>query len=340
MTSEKPSSTLYDILGVTEDATSEEIKKRYRALAIKYHPDKNLETIEKATAHFATIAEAYAVLSDAKQRRWYDAHKTCLSKFDIEEESHRIDETYFSADCYDGFEDGSSKGFYTVYGSLFERIVYHEHLFNDTFDYPTFGGDTLKETEEGLAEVKRFYDVWQSFKTAFTFAHLEKYDTRAAENRSTLRLMEKENRKVREEARKKRNARVQRLVAFVRKADPRVRVYAEKLQAKTAQGRLKSEQNRRKKIAERSKAFAEYSASSSGLNDMTELEKQLQELEEAEGSTEGLAKGEEKDDENVQYFCVACNRPFKTVNAFLNHEKSKKHLAILKQKKTENEEDN
>lgn len=61
----------YQILEVTRTATENEIKKAYRKLAKKYHPDTNGGD-EKAAQKFQEITEAYAVLSDEKKRREYD----------------------------------------------------------------------------------------------------------------------------------------------------------------------------------------------------------------------------------------------------------------------------
>ena len=62
--------TLYDVLGVAQDATGDEIKKRYKELALKFHPDKNLDNIEEATRKFNAIKDAYMILFDPKQRTW------------------------------------------------------------------------------------------------------------------------------------------------------------------------------------------------------------------------------------------------------------------------------
>ncbi len=65
------SSNYYDLLGVTQTATAIEIKKSYRKLAIKYHPDKNPGD-KKAEEKFKEISEAYEILSDTSKRGTYD----------------------------------------------------------------------------------------------------------------------------------------------------------------------------------------------------------------------------------------------------------------------------
>ena len=62
----------YAVLGVAKDADSAAIKKAYRTLAKKYHPDRNPDDAA-AAEKFKEIGEAYAVLSDAKERQQYDA---------------------------------------------------------------------------------------------------------------------------------------------------------------------------------------------------------------------------------------------------------------------------
>ncbi|KAL3068329.1 hypothetical protein niasHT_030620 [Heterodera trifolii] len=68
---------LYAVLGVQKGADEAEIKKAYRRLALKWHPDKNPERKEKAEKMFKRVAQAYEVLSDEKRRTDYNRHGMC-----------------------------------------------------------------------------------------------------------------------------------------------------------------------------------------------------------------------------------------------------------------------
>ncbi len=92
----------YKILGVSENATPEEMKKAYRTLAKKYHPDANPNN-KTAEEKFKEISEAYYVLNDAKKRRDYDAYK----------------QSGFSG----GYGQGAGGGFQGAQGFNFEEIL-------------------------------------------------------------------------------------------------------------------------------------------------------------------------------------------------------------------------
>lgn len=89
------------MLGVDRDATQEEIKKAYRKLALKYHPDRNPED-KQAEERFKEIGEAYAVLTDHGQKGMYDRLG-----------SAHFGQRYRPEDFFRAF---SSKGFFWEFG--------------------------------------------------------------------------------------------------------------------------------------------------------------------------------------------------------------------------------
>lgn len=68
------SKDFYENLGVPRNAELSEIKKAYKKLSLKHHPDKNPENKEKAEEVFKIISYAYQVLSDESKRRDYDKY--------------------------------------------------------------------------------------------------------------------------------------------------------------------------------------------------------------------------------------------------------------------------
>ena len=64
----------YKILGVERDASENDLKKAYRKLAMKWHPDKNPDKQEQAEKKFKEVSEAYEVLTDPKKKEIYDRY--------------------------------------------------------------------------------------------------------------------------------------------------------------------------------------------------------------------------------------------------------------------------
>ena len=64
----------YEVLGVSREASFDEIKRTYRKLAREHHPDVNAHRREEAEAHFKEIGQAYGVLSDEQKREVYDRY--------------------------------------------------------------------------------------------------------------------------------------------------------------------------------------------------------------------------------------------------------------------------
>ncbi|KAG8010771.1 DnaJ-like protein subfamily C member 21 [Nibea albiflora] len=352
----------YEILGVKREAGDDDLKKAYRKLALKWHPDKNLDNAEEAAEQFKLIQAAYDVLSDPQERAWYDNHREALLKGglsgDYEDDSIDLLQ-YFTVTCYSGYGD-DEKGFYTVYRNLFESIVKEEMEHSKVEDedeeeqFPPFG-DSQSDYD---TVVHLFYGYWQSFCTRKNFAWKEEYDTRQASNRWEKRAMEKENKKTREKARKERNELVRQLVAFVRKRDRRVQAHRKLVEEQNAEKIKKVEEMRRKQKLSQAKLAEEYKEQSWAA--MSELEKELQQIEAQYGEEFGDASESEEEEISeeggdadhpdgeeltIDYYddlyCPACDKSFKSDKAMKNHEKSKKHremVALLRQQLEEEDD--
>ena len=64
----------YELLNIDKNASDNDIKKSYRKLAMKWHPDKNPDNLKEASSKFKKITEAYSVLSDPEKRKLYDKY--------------------------------------------------------------------------------------------------------------------------------------------------------------------------------------------------------------------------------------------------------------------------
>ncbi|CAF3448110.1 unnamed protein product [Rotaria sp. Silwood1] len=139
----------YEILGVKRDASDKEIKRRFRQLALKYHPDKNKDS--KAEEKFRSIAEAYDTLSNPSKRRQYD--RQGHESFTSSSNSNDYSNFHFNMnDFFQHFDSGSSyfhQADHNHFGFNFDPLFddeddsYETDYFSDGnyFDFGDFGSD-------------------------------------------------------------------------------------------------------------------------------------------------------------------------------------------------------
>jgi DnaJ-class molecular chaperone len=85
---------LYAVLGVAPNASADEIKKVYRALAMRYHPDRN--NAPAAEVRFKSVTQAYEILSDRAKRADYDQSVNHRIILDAEAEAYELVRSLFS----------------------------------------------------------------------------------------------------------------------------------------------------------------------------------------------------------------------------------------------------
>ncbi|KAL1962817.1 hypothetical protein VTN77DRAFT_9186 [Rasamsonia byssochlamydoides] len=327
-TSERPD--YYKILGLERDASEDEIRRAYRKKALELHPDRNYGNVEASTKLFAEIQCAYEVLSDPQERAWYDSHRDAIftdektsSGEQAPGDTHMMSASdilalFFKFSPQMEFSD-SSNGFFGGLRETFERIAREEKLACrwdklDPVEYPSFG----RQNDDFEEVVRPFYAAWSNFSTKKSFAWKDVHRYSEAPDRRIRRLMEKENRRLREEAIREYNDAVRSLVAFVKKRDPRYK------------SNLKSEAERQRMLRESAAAQA---ARSRAANQAKLRDHVTPEWARAEEPEEEPSSSSESDLE--QFECVVCRKIFKSEKQFEAHERSKKHIKAVKQLRLE-----
>ncbi|KAJ3500639.1 hypothetical protein NMY22_g19195 [Coprinellus aureogranulatus] len=353
----------YKILEVAEDATADEIKvsthsigvdlqlnsieqKSFRRLALIHHPDKNHDNQEEATKKFATLQQAYEVLSDEQERAWYDSHKTSLvpeADGDAVFEDIRSGKApprtrdrgltarhlarFFDVSIYKGYGDDDNS-FFTIYRNLFDRLASEENMLNPYMEYPSFGYSTwpftteMKKRTGADGAAREFYSVWQTLSPRRSSAGR----TNGARQTPPIGgAMEKENKTAREDARREYNDIVRSLVKFIRRRDPR----------------FQRQQKELDEIA-KSKATASNSNSTPTPPAAPAAEYVEQEWQKVDPKAHGHADldwGVAENENDEEWECVACGKSFRTEAAWDSHERSKKHLKAIEQLRRDMEMD-
>lgn len=327
----------YDVLGLGKNATGEDIRRAWKKKALELHPDKHLDQQEEYRVKFQRAHQAYIVLSNPRERGHYDSNRDAILGQDEKEEIARwaascvtVEQIrrYTSEFCYSGC-DSRRRGFYTVYGKLFERIEMEEicavrmdseTTFSDkygsgyVFQRKTFGNENTAYTPL----IEEFYAKFLNFSSVKSFQWYDKrYRGEGQFSRFERRYVLNEASKARNKHRSEYSDAVRSLAGFVMSRDPRHREYVEKINAKKAEeaGRLREIAPRRRRGAQAGGAEEAEEAEWTRA-DYAELDQELAEL------------AIEEDEEEL--YCPACKRGYKSRKSFANHERSKKHLKMVK----------
>ncbi|KAI0436406.1 DnaJ domain-containing protein [Xylaria telfairii] len=326
----------YQLLGVDSTAPDDEIKKAYRKKALELHPDRNFGDVDNATRKFAEVQAAYEVLSDPQERAWYDSHSDAILRgddpadFDAAPEYHNVrlattDDIFTLMGRFNKSVplDDSPNSFFTILRETFDRLADGECAAADWEglappEYPSFGESTDDDTV-----AKIFYSRWSNFSTRLSFSWKDKWRLSDAPDRRVRRLMEKENKKLREDAIREFSDAVRSLVIFVRKRDPR---YVPNNQSEAERQKILRDSAAAQ--AARSRAANQERMKSAGAGVVPEWAQ-------SRGDDAHISEFSESEDESEveEIECIVCDKTFKSEKQFEAHEKSKKHLKAVQQLK-------
>lgn len=330
----------YEVLGVERSADDAEIRRAYKKKALELHPDRNYNDEENATRKFAEVQTAYEILNDPQERAWYDSHRDAILRGDDgpdgEDAGDGPPERHYNVRLTTTDEimtligrfnsrvpfTDSPSGFFGILDVTFGQLATEEAAACDwdnqtPVDYPPFGaaGDGHDDT------ARPFYAAWSNFATKKSFAWKERWRLSDAPDRRVRRLMEKENKKLREDAVRDFNDAVRSLVAFVKKRDPR---YKPSTQSE----------------ADRQRILRESAANQAARARAANLEK----LRQADVAAEwAQSRGDDDPEHNDEFAtseeesevecfeCALCNKVFKSEKQYEAHEKSKKHVKAVQQ---------
>lgn len=315
-----------DVIIVHTDGASR-IKKAYRRKALELHPDRNYGNVEAATKQFADVQSAYEVLSDAQERAWYDNHRDAFLRNEDEPSGEHYEHDVRVTTAEDllkmfsnlnrqvDFSD-SATGFYGVLRIAFNGLAREEEMACEweglrPVSYPSFG---YADGDYGDV-VRPFYAIWNGFATKKSFAWKDVYRYSDAPDRKVRRLMEKENKRFRDDGIREFNDAVRSLVAFVKKRDPRFKPNAQ------------SEAERQKVL--RDAAIAQAARSRAANQAKSVQQETIPQWMTARDPYEGEVSEDEAEQAKEEIECVVCRKSFKSERQYEAHEKSKKHMKAV-----------
>ena len=273
------------------------------------------------------MQSAYEVLSDPQERAWYDSHRNVILRDDGKTHENHYEHNVRLTSAEDilnmsrsvavdkDFSDSPSGFFATVRG-FFDILAREEELVCewedlDPVSYPSFGG----AADDYETKVRPFYAAWTGFATSKTYSWEDLHRCSEAPDRRIRRMMERENKRFRDEAIHDFNNLVRSFVGFVKRRDPRFKP--------------KKQGEEERQTALRSAAAAQAARSrAANMAKFAQLKKPPDLMKSEALNEEDISKGkQEVIAEQVE--CVVCKKTFKSEKQYEAHEKSNKHIRAV-----------
>lgn len=294
---------------------------------MELHPDRNFGNVEETTKLFAEVQSAYEVLSDPQERAWYDSHRNAILRYNGETHENHYEHNVRLTSAEDilnmsrsvavdkDFSDSPS-GFFATVKAFFDNLAREEELVCewedlDPVSYPSFGG----AADDYETKVRPFYAAWTGFATSKTYSWEDLHQYSEAPDRRIRRMMEKENKRFRDEAIHDFNNLVRSFVGFVKKRDPRFKP--------------KKQSEEERQTALRSAAAAQAARSrAANMAKFVQLKGTPDRIN-SEALNEGDISSEKQKVIAEQVECVVCKKTFKSERQYEAHEKSNKHIRAV-----------
>ncbi|EEB09768.1 Co-chaperone for ATPase activity [Schizosaccharomyces japonicus yFS275] len=319
-------SECFNVLRVPEDATIEEVKRSYRKLALRYHPDRNPGN-DECHAIFSRISTAYDILTSDTERKWYE--RTAIrQQYKVHEDDLRRELAVL-----DSLQWKNSETYKILSGwcSFIELLKKDEDVAAASADPATVSNSrkTLPLYDPNLflpwSRVKQFYQQWQRFNTIKTFDWERLYKEEDERENAVKKIMRRENLRIIQNAKASYNDLVRQLIRRMGELDPRkqnvvVLSEQERYDQLQASSRLQSIRDRR---------LNQQTLASVSLPEWTQVRcaaPYSDEDEESLSENDSVAAAQ-----NETFFCTHCRKTFKTQQQLLSHERSKKHIKVVKQ---------
>lgn len=273
------------------------------------------------------MQSAYEILSDPQERAWYDSHRNAILRDDGETHKNHYEHNVRLTSAEDilnmshsvavdkDFSDSPS-GFFATVRVFFDTLAREEELVCeweglDPVSYPSFGS----AADDYENKVRPFYAAWTGFATSKTYSWEDLHRPSEAPDRRIRRMMEKENKRFRDEAIHDFNNLVRSFVGFVKRRDPRFKP--------------KKQSDEERQTALRSAAAAQAARSrAANMAKFAQVKETPDPMKSEALSEEDISNEKQTVTANLVE-CVVCKKTFKSEKQYEAHEKSNKHIRAV-----------